>query len=75
MGIGSVWPWLVVLVIVMLLFGRGRVSGLMGDVASGVKSFRRGLADDEDKPAEQPLIENSSEEPVRTAQDEKTSTG
>ncbi len=74
MGIGSVWPWLIVLAIVILLFGRGRVSGLMGDVASGVKSFRKGLADD-DKPSESPMIENSSEEPVRTAQDEKTSAG
>lgn len=74
MGIGSIWPWLIVLAIVILLFGRGRVSGLMGDVASGVKSFRKGLADD-DEPAETPQIEKASDEPVRTAQDEKSSAG
>ena len=74
MGIGSVWPWLVVLAIVILLFGRGRVSGLMGDIASGVKSFRKGLSDDE-KADEKPMIEDGSDEPVRTAQDEKTSAG
>ena len=47
MGFGSIWPWIIVLAVVLLLFGRGKVSGLMGDVAQGMKSFRKGLADDE----------------------------
>ncbi len=48
MGSFSIWHWLVVGVIVMLLFGgRGRISELMGDVARGIKSFRKGLADEE----------------------------
>ena len=47
MGV-SVWQLLIIAVIVVLLFGRGKISDLMGDVAKGVKSFRKGLADDED---------------------------
>ena len=50
MGSFSIWHWLIVIVVVMLLFGRGKISDLMGDVAKGVKSFKRGLADDEETP-------------------------
>jgi sec-independent protein translocase protein TatA len=41
MGGFSVWHWLIVLAIVVLLFGRGRISGLMGDLGSGLGVFRR----------------------------------
>ena len=51
MGHLSIWHWLVVLVIVLLLFGRGKISEVMGDVAKGVKSFKRGMAEDDDAPA------------------------
>jgi len=75
MGFGSIWPWLIVLAVVLLLFGRGKVSGLMGDVAQGVKSFRRGLSDDDDA-GETRKIEQSSAEPVnRTNSDERTNPG
>jgi len=47
----SIWGILVVAVVVVLLFGRGKISGMMGEVASGIKAFRRGMKDD-DKPAE-----------------------
>ena len=48
MGSLSIWHWLVVIAVVALLFGgRGKISELMGDVAKGVKSFKKGLADDE----------------------------
>ncbi len=50
MGGVSIWHWIVVGVIVMLLFGRGKVSELMGDVAKGIKSFKKGMAED-DAPA------------------------
>lgn len=43
----SIWQILIVLVLVVLLFGRGKISDLMGDVAKGIKSFRKGMADDE----------------------------
>lgn len=47
MGAMSVWHWVIVLVLVMLLFGRGRISGLMADLAGGIKSFRKNLSDDD----------------------------
>ena len=48
MGGVSIWHWVVVGVIVMLLFGRGKVSELMGDVAKGIKSFKKGMAEDDE---------------------------
>lgn len=50
MGSFSIWHWLVVLAIVLLLFGTGRISNLMGDLAKGVKAFKKGLAEDEPTP-------------------------
>jgi sec-independent protein translocase protein TatA len=47
MGGFSWWHWAIVLVVVLVLFGgKGKVSDLMGDVAKGIKSFKKGLADD-----------------------------
>ena len=52
MGGLSIWHWLLVLVVVALLFGgRGKLSGLMGDAAKGIKAFKEGLKD-EDKAAD-----------------------
>ena len=51
MGTFSLWHWLIVGMLALLLFGRGRVSDLMGDVAKGIKSFKRGMAEDDDVPA------------------------
>jgi sec-independent protein translocase protein TatA len=48
MGSLSIWHWLVVAVIVLLLFGRGKISELMGDVAGGIKAFKKGMAEDDD---------------------------
>ncbi|MEG3088239.1 twin-arginine translocase TatA/TatE family subunit [Sphingomonas sp. PB4P5] len=49
MGSLSIWHWLIVGVLVMLLFGKGRFSDMMGDVAKGLKSFKKGMADEEDE--------------------------
>lgn len=51
MGTMSIWHWLIVIVLAMLLFGgRGKLSSLMGDAAKGIKAFREGLkGEDEDK--------------------------
>ena len=53
MGSLSIWHWIVVIGVVLLLFGRGKISDLMGDVAQGIKAFKKGMQDD-DKPAEKP---------------------
>jgi len=46
MGSLSLFHWIIVIVVVMLLFGRGKISDLMGDVAKGINSFKKGLADE-----------------------------
>ncbi len=48
MGSMSIWHWLVVGAVALLLFGgKGKISDLMGDVAKGIKSFKKGMAEDE----------------------------
>ena len=48
MGAMSIWHWAIVIVVVALLFGgRGKLSGLMGDAAKGIKAFREGLKDED----------------------------
>ena len=48
MGGLSIWHWLVVLAVVLLLFGgSNKISGVMGDVARGIKSFKKNMNDDE----------------------------
>jgi sec-independent protein translocase protein TatA len=53
MGSFSIWHWMLFLAVALLLFGgKGKISDIMGDVAKGVKSFKKGLAeDDQEKPA------------------------
>ena len=48
MGSFSIWHWMVVLLVVLLLFGSGKVSNLMGDFAKGIKSFKKNMAEDSD---------------------------
>jgi sec-independent protein translocase protein TatA len=60
MGSLSIWHWIIVVVVVLLMFGRGKISELMGDMAQGIKAFKKGMQDD-DKPEAA-----SKDEPVRT---------
>lgn len=53
MGSLSIWHWMIVIVVVLLLFGRGKISDLMGDVAGGIKAFKKGMAED-DTPKNEP---------------------
>lgn len=61
MGSMSIWHWIVVIAVVLLLFGRNKISDLMGDVAQGIKAFKKGMSDDDTKPAE-----TKPAEPVKT---------
>ena len=54
MGAGSIWHWIILLLIVVLLFGRGKISEIMGDVAKGIKSFKKGMNEDEEAAARAP---------------------
>ncbi len=59
MGSFSIWHWLVVLLVVLLLFGSGKISGLMGDVAKGIKSFKANIKEDE-KPGDASMAAESA---------------
>ena len=47
MGTFSIWHWIIVLIIVLLLFGKGKIPSLMADMAKGIKSFKSNMAEDE----------------------------
>lgn len=47
MGGASIWHWIVVGLLVVLLFGRGKISDMMGDVAKGIKAFKKGMSEDD----------------------------
>ena len=65
MGSLSIWHWLLVILVVVLLFGRGKISDLMGDVAKGVKSFKKGLADDDEDTTPKPIESKVTEEKTK----------
>ena len=65
MGSFSIWHWMLVIVVVLLLFGRGKISDLMGDVAQGIKAFKKGMSEDEvakteTKPDTMKVIDNDN---------------
>jgi sec-independent protein translocase protein TatA len=66
MGSFSLWHWMIVLVVVLLLFGRGRVSDIMGDFGKGIKSFKQGLNED-DRPATPPPAQIPAPDATPTA--------
>jgi twin arginine-targeting protein translocase, TatA/E family len=67
MGSFSIWHWLIVLVVVALLFGgRGRLSGIMGDAAKGIRAFREGLKGDSESTDEaKPLPKEQDKDQAR----------
>ena len=71
MGSLSIWHWIVVIAVILLLFGRGKISELMGDVAQGIKAFKKGMTDDEtakaDTPPADPKIINHQADPTKPA--------
>lgn len=66
MGSLSIWHWLIVIVVVLLLFGRGKISDLMGDVASGIKAFKKGMAEDDSAKSEPAKSESAKSEPTKS---------
>ena len=78
MGEFSIWHWLVVLLVVMLLFGGGKVSGLMGDLAKGIKSFKAVMAEDDGKGvkpgAAAPVVDAAAQAPAAEAAAAPTAT-
>ena len=76
MGGMSLWHWVIVALVILVLFGRGKISEMMGDFGKGVSSFKKGLAETEDiaKPAAQisppPAPTPSPAESARTPEEE-----
>ena len=62
MSIGF-WQIAIVVVLVVLLFGRGKISSLMGDVAKGIKSFKKGMSDNTDQTSSTPPKDQTSSTP------------
>lgn len=62
MGSLSVWHWLIVLAVVLIFFGRGKIPDLMGDVAKGIKNFKKGMAEDETADNKSASVEHKADE-------------
>ena len=60
MSIGF-WQIAIVVILVVLLFGRGKISDLMGDVAKGIKSFKKGMSDNNDSSSKESEDNNNSD--------------
>lgn len=70
MGQIGIWQIVIIAVVVVLLFGRGKISDLMGDVAKGITSFKKGLKDEEKEVAES--IEAKSSDVVSDVKDKSS---
>ena len=66
----SIWQLLIVLAIVLLLFGRGKIPQLMGDMARGIKSFKKGMSEEDKK--DDNSVENKSENDINEKKDDNT---
>ena len=82
MGTFSIWHWLVVLAVVLVLFGgKGKISSLMGDFGKGLKSFKKGMKEDDEESAQVDVespkeIKSSSEEVLdKAAEKDKAANG
>ena len=75
MGFTSIWHWIIVLVVVLVLFGgRGKISSLMGDFGKGLKNFKKGVSsedDERDTSSDVEWIENAQNIKEDTKKDSK----
>ena len=72
MGSFSIWHWLIVLVVVLLLFGRGKIPELMGGMAKGIKSFKKGMSDEDDDTETARTVEHRQDETVTAPKQKAT---
>ena len=67
MGSFSIWHWLLVGAVLLVVFGgRGKISDMMGDVAKGIKAFKKGMSDNDDDKSDPPKIDPPKTDPVKT---------
>lgn len=67
MGSFSLMHWIIVALVVLVLFGRGRISEVMGDFGKGIKSFKQGMADENDRPVTPPPAQIAQQQPTTPA--------
>jgi sec-independent protein translocase protein TatA len=68
----SLVHWVIVIGVIVLLFGRGKISDLMGDMAKGIKTFKKGMAEDDSEEKARPTtIEHDSVAPMASDRAEK----
>ncbi|MBX7539988.1 twin-arginine translocase TatA/TatE family subunit [Qipengyuania sphaerica] len=75
----SLGPWqlIIIAIVILVLFGRGRISEMMGDFGKGIKSFKKGMNEEDEQPAKQisheakPADQGLKEEQVKTTSDPK----
>ena len=72
MGSFSIWHWLIVLVVVLLLFGRGKIPELMGDMAKGIKSFKKGMSEEDEAAAAGKTLDHRADETVTAPKQKAT---
>lgn len=79
MGAFSIWHWLIVLAIALLLFGRGKIPMLMGDMAKGIKAFKSGMKEDPDAEPKQiddvAVAASANDSPDGTVKKDKAAEG
>ena len=79
MGFSSIWHWVIVLLIVLILFGRGRIAEMMGDFGKGISSFKKGMSETEETVAKSARIEPPvpvvTEAPATTPAEKTDTTG
>lgn len=63
------WGILIIALVVLLLFGRGKIGSLMGEVAGGIKAFRKGMAEDDEKPVAEIEQASKSDTTLREAKE------
>lgn len=74
MGSFSIWHLLILGIVVMLLFGKGRISDIMGDTAKGIKAFKKGISEEEHPPVEARQVTQAAPASDKTATTAETVT-
>ena len=73
MGFTSIWHWVILLVVVLVLFGgRGKIPGLMGDIAKGIKSFKTNMKDEVAEAPPQQIDEEKTAKPETMVREDET---
>lgn len=70
MGSMSIWHWLVVALVILLLFGKGRISDIMGETAKGIKAFKKGMSDEDTPPPPRQVTNAPAADTAPTAREE-----